>query len=127
MWYKQAKKNTMKNAMETSTKVLSPAAEWFQLSDTAPCLSSIVLEVFSYRYSKGELKECLKQICGQAFTFRIVEEFNPSVPKLKVHLAPQEYCLVNGGMMFTSAGALISDMHQKGLCISHVKMIYLEA
>lgn len=77
-------------------------------------LAGIEVDVFSHKINNDHFESVLQETCGSHFSFkkiRIAPDTNT------FYIRPLEHCLVEGGMMYTSAISIISSLSSKGLLV----------
>lgn len=84
-------------------------------------LKAVELDLFSYRVPVSEFEGVLAKVCGQQFKF---DKLNNDIGHSgSFMIAPQDHCLVDGGMMYTSAASIVKQLSEKGLLIMRYKAI----
>lgn len=84
-------------------------------------LKGIEVDLFSYKVSSCSIEKLINESCGQHFE---VSQLNSS--QFSFHIQPKDYCLVNGGMMYTSAGTIVSSLNSKGVLVKELRAIVKE-
>ena len=77
-------------------------------------LKGIELSLFSYQIDPVRYHRIFSEVCGTHFHYRITIQHDSS---LRVLVAPHDHCLVEGGMMYTSAGYIMATLHERGFLI----------
>ncbi|GEM_PF-4998044 len=82
-------------------------------------LVGIEVDLFSYTVSETQFEQRLKDICGGNFRFEFLANGHNGIHS--VSISPQEHCLVDGGMMYTSAVGILKELTESGLLISEYR------
>ncbi|XOV68487.1 MAG: hypothetical protein ACFHU9_04770 [Fluviicola sp.] len=75
----------------------------------------IEVDLFSYTVAPDRFQEIIQSVCGEHFDVRLQPEVSEDFATY--YIAPKEYCLVEGGMMYSSAGSIISELISRGFLI----------
>lgn len=78
-------------------------------------LSAIELRLFSYNIDEENFQQVIEAVAGNHFIVTKIEEKHNEFSTFRI--APQDYCLIEGGMMYTSAGSIISELISRGFLI----------
>jgi len=78
-------------------------------------LSHIDVVVMKHQFITSNIEFICREICNTHFEYQIESYENNSSHKISIR--PKEHCLVEGGMMYKSAGSIISKMIENGLMI----------
>lgn len=92
----------------------------FELSfsyDDRDILRGITLKLFS---ESPNITERTKAIIGNHFICKIEQLDTQSI---RVTICPKEYCLVNGGMMYKTAGTIIANLISNGIFVRSMDTI----
>lgn len=84
-------------------------------------LKGIDVSLFSYQVSLDNYENKIKEVCGTHFEYRISSISDEGA--MTVFISPKEFCLVDGGMMYKSAGSIIADFIEKGFLIKDMRAI----
>ena len=84
-------------------------------------LKGIELSIFSYQIHIDEYERCLREVCGTHFQYERRWVSHKGV--MTVFISPRDFCLVEGGMMYKSAGSIISDLLNEGFFIQSMNAI----
>lgn len=77
-------------------------------------LKGIEIDVFSHKINNDHFENVIQETCGSHFSFskiRVAKDANT------FYIRPLDHCLVEGGMMYTSAISIISSLSVKGLLV----------
>ncbi len=85
----------------------------FETGDST--LKAVELSLFSYQLPFTGYESFLKEVCGTAFRYEIKSVSEEGV--MTVLIAPHDFCLVEGGMLYKSAGSIISSLIENGFLI----------
>lgn len=75
----------------------------------------IEIDLFSYSIAPDNFLSTIQSVCGEHFDVQLQPEVSDKFTT--IYIAPKEYCLVDGGMMYSSAGSIISNLVSKGFLI----------
>ena len=75
----------------------------------------IEVDLFSYSLAPDKFQGVIETVCGEHFEVVLQPEVSDDYATF--YIAPKEYCLVDGGMMYTSAGSIISKLISRGFLI----------
>jgi hypothetical protein len=89
--------------------------------DEKNVLLGIELTLFSYEHAVSDFETLLEQICGTHFRYEVLSITEDC--KMTVFVRPREHCLVEGGMMYKSAGSIIKDVFARGFLIQAMNAI----
>jgi hypothetical protein len=92
-----------------------------EIQDGPAKLMGIEIDLFSYKVPEGHFEQVLKEICGGAFNFKMVT--GATKGSNSYFIFPQEYCLVEGGMMYTSAVNILKQLTTSGLLVSEFRTV----
>lgn len=84
-------------------------------------LKGIELSLFSFQVSLKDYESLLEKVCGTHFQYQILSI--SEVGAMTVYISPEDYCLIEGGMMYKSAGNIISELVKRGLLIKGMRTI----
>lgn len=83
-------------------------------------LKGVEVELLQHTPSGPAHERILSEICGAHFFFKTLRAGKSSIV---YYIRPFDHSLVNGGMMYTSAGSLISAIISRGLLLKNVRTI----
>lgn len=86
----------------------------------ANILKGIELDLFSYHLAENDFENKLAEACGQHFICELIKK---DVKHSTYYITPQEYSLVNGGMLYKSAGNIVSKLTNKGILIAGMREV----
>ncbi len=118
--YTQALQSGLSNSFLTSKGISSePISELGDVETNI--LKGIELSLFSYRVSLKDYESTLKEVCNTHFQYQILSVSEAGV--MTVYISPEDYCLVDGGMMYKSAGSIISELVKRSLLIKGMRTV----
>lgn len=85
-------------------------------------LKGIEIDVFSYRIPESRFKQVLDEVCGEHCNIDDLPT-KARKPSASFFITPKDFCLVDGGMMYTSAMSILSQLTSKGLLIQEFRTI----
>lgn len=83
-------------------------------------LKGIELDIFSYQLNEQQLVDRLNEACGAHF---ICKRIKQDEKNSTFYITPHEYALVNGGMLYKSAGNIVSKLTSKGILIAGMREV----
>lgn len=84
-------------------------------------LKGIEVSLFSLRISLDEYETNVTEVCDTHFQYKVLSISENGT--MTVYISPKEYCRVNGGMMYTSAGSILSDLVSSGFLVKSFRTI----
>ncbi|MCR9172621.1 MAG: hypothetical protein NXI10_09025 [bacterium] len=75
----------------------------------------IEVDLFSYSIAPDKFEDEVKNVCGEHFYVHLQSDVSEDYATF--YITPKDYCLVDGGMMYTSAGSIISELITRGFLI----------
>lgn len=102
-------------------KPTSPLPEIDLFENEENILLGVELTVFSYDHPVSDFEPILEDICGTHFMYEVLSITEDC--KMTVFVRPRQHCLVNGGMMYKSAGSIIKDVFARGFLIQSMNAI----
>lgn len=75
----------------------------------------IEVDLFSYTIAPDKFHEIIQFVCGEHFDVKLQPEAKEDY--VTYYIAPKDSCLVDGGMMYSSAGSIISALISRGFLI----------
>lgn len=84
-------------------------------AEESKAFKAIEVDLFSYNVHEGNYQRVIAQVAGDHFT--VVRQPDVSESYATFCIAPKDYALVDGGMMYTTAGRIIADLIGRGFLI----------
>lgn len=84
-------------------------------SKSSETFKGIEVDLFSYTIAPDNFQKSIAAICGEHFDVVLQPEVSEDYATF--YIAPKDYCLVEGGMMYTSAGSIMSELISRGFLI----------
>jgi hypothetical protein len=75
----------------------------------------IEVDLFSHTIIQEDFCDLISEVAGNHFD--IVRQPGADKSYATFYIAPKDYALIEGGMMYTTAGRIITDLISKGLLI----------
>lgn len=105
-----------KDQMTPASFLLSKSSE----RDVNSTLKAVEVDLFSYQLDASDFELKLLEICGNQFKY---EKKQTSDIHTTFYITPEDHCLVEGGMMYKSAGSILADLTSHGFLIKGFRTI----
>lgn len=112
----------MDNTMQHQSSTRNSAHHNYVQSSSAKTnvLKGIELDLFSYQLNEDDFVKKLREACGTHFMCELVSN---DEKHSTYYITPHEYSLVNGGMLYKSAGNIVSKLSDKGILIAGMREV----
>jgi hypothetical protein len=77
-------------------------------------LKGMEIDIFSHQVNNDLFENVLSEICSTNFGFKKIR-IAPCTSTF--YISPMDHCLVEGGMMYTSAISILSSLSSKGILV----------
>ncbi len=84
-------------------------------SEDGKSLKGIEIDLFSHKIHEGNYQRVISQVVGEHFT--VIRQPDVSEAYATFSIFPKDYALIEGGMMYTTAGRMVSDLINRGFLI----------
>jgi hypothetical protein len=91
--------------------------------DTSRKMIGVEVDLFSYKVPATKFEHVLAEVCGEQFDFDALD--GHSNETVSFFITPKDYCLVDGGMMYTSAVSILKKITDKGLLVEEFRTVKL--
>lgn len=83
-------------------------------------LKAVEVDLFSYQLDAADFELKLREICGNQFKY---EKKHSTEIYTTFYITPEDHCLVEGGMMYKSAGSILADLTSHGFLIKGFRTV----